>query len=71
MRQFSNPVVPVAVHQVFGNICGSLVQSRVRIFRGLDITVHITDIQHFAFVWGKLELTDAFLYVADLLSPHK
>ena len=71
MRQFSNPVVPVAVHQVFGNISGSLVQSRVRIFRSLYVAVYITDIQHFAFVWGELELADAFLYVADLLSPHK
>ena len=59
LRAFGRPVVPVPVHQVFGDVGFGLVEGGVEILRGLDRAGHRAAEEHLALVGTEREFPDA------------
>ena len=66
MRQFGNPVVPVAVHKVLGDISLSLVETRIRILRRLHRRRHCAYIINLRIVRGEGIIADTLGDVGKL-----
>ena len=71
VRQFSYPMIPMSIHQIFSDIRVSLVKFRVGILSCLHITLDITDIHQTLLVRRELELADAIGNIAELCSLRK
>ena len=61
-----HPMVPVAVHQVFGRVSIGLVQQRVGVHGTLDGAVHHAHVHDLGGVRGKGELVDALGHIRHL-----
>ena len=65
LRQFLYPMVPVAIHQVFGYISLGFVQGRVEVGGMLDRAGNRADIEHLGVVGRQAEFADTGRYIGD------
>ena len=68
MRDFFNPMVPVAVHHRLRFVCLGFRKIRINLPRSLYSPRHCGEKYHLRLVRRELELTDACGYVADFLA---